>query len=95
MPRGAPHLPLPQSESAFVTEHYWGYTRQRDGGTVEYEVTHAPWRVWTVDDVVVEVDALPLYGASFATIFAGPPASALVAEGSAVKVFPPNRMPEE
>jgi uncharacterized protein len=35
------------SEAEFITEHYWGYTRQRDGGTSEYEVEHPRWRVWT------------------------------------------------
>ena len=28
------------SEAEFITEHYWGYTPQRDGGTVEYVVRH-------------------------------------------------------
>lgn len=23
------------SEAEFITEHYWGYTKQRDGGTLE------------------------------------------------------------
>jgi hypothetical protein len=35
------------SEAEFITEHYWGYARQRDGGTSEYEVEHPRWRVWT------------------------------------------------
>jgi uncharacterized protein YqjF (DUF2071 family) len=39
----------PDSEAEFITEHYWGYTRQRDGGTVEYHVSHPRWRTWTVD----------------------------------------------
>ena len=25
-----------------ITEHYWGYSAQRDGGTVEYQVEHPP-----------------------------------------------------
>ena len=35
------------SQSEFITEHYWGYCSQRDGGTVEYQVEHPPWRVAT------------------------------------------------
>ena len=27
--RGEPALPDPGSDEAFITEHYWGYTRQR------------------------------------------------------------------
>ena len=37
---GSATLRSPVSEKSFITEHYWGYTRQRDGGTVEYEVSH-------------------------------------------------------
>ena len=32
------------SEEEFIVQHYWGYTRQRDGSTVEYQVEHEPWR---------------------------------------------------
>jgi len=28
----------PGSEEEFITEHYWGYSRSRGGGTVEYRV---------------------------------------------------------
>lgn len=28
------------SEAEFVTEHYWGYNKQRDGSTLEYRVDH-------------------------------------------------------
>src|SRR4028118_913167 len=28
------------SEEEFITEHYWGYTKQRDGGSIEYRVEH-------------------------------------------------------
>jgi uncharacterized protein YqjF (DUF2071 family) len=45
---GTPRLPVADSEEEFVTRHYWGYTRQRDGGTAEYEVRPAPCRVWDV-----------------------------------------------
>jgi uncharacterized protein YqjF (DUF2071 family) len=29
----------------FITEHYWGYARRRDGRTTEYRVEHPGWRV--------------------------------------------------
>ena len=46
----------PGSEAEFITEHYWGYTRQRDGGTVEYHVTHPRWRTWAVNAAAVQGD---------------------------------------
>lgn len=48
-PRGAGVTAATASAEAFITEHYWGYTRQRDGGTVEYRVDHPPWRVWQLE----------------------------------------------
>jgi uncharacterized protein YqjF (DUF2071 family) len=35
---GEPVLPAIDSFEAFITEHYWGYARQRNGGTMEYQV---------------------------------------------------------
>jgi uncharacterized protein YqjF (DUF2071 family) len=82
----------PDSEAEFITEHYWGYTRQRDGGTVEYRVEHPRWNVWTVSDARLDGDVTSVYGDAFARALARPPASAFVAEGSDVTVFGPTRL---
>jgi uncharacterized protein YqjF (DUF2071 family) len=89
---GPARLPAPDSESAFVTQHHWGYTQQRDGSTVEYEVTHPPWRVWEATQPELKADVAGLYGATLAEALSGPPASALVAEGSPVVVSGPRRL---
>ena len=89
---GAPTVPPPESEARFVTEHFGGYTRQRDGGTVEYEVAHPSWRVWDAADPSLDADVAGLYGAAFAGPLAGAPSSAFVAEGSAVTVYAPRRL---
>ncbi|HEX8695670.1 MAG TPA: DUF2071 domain-containing protein [Longimicrobium sp.] len=83
---GEPRPLEPGSEAEFITEHYWGYTAQRDGGTVEYRVEHPPWRVWEAAEAALDCDAVALYGPAFAEALAGPPASAFVAEGSPVVV---------
>ena len=75
------------SEEQFITEHYWGYTRQRDGGTVEYHVTHPQWRVWRCANAGFFGDGAAIYGADFGKVLARRPDSAFVAEGSAVRVF--------
>jgi uncharacterized protein YqjF (DUF2071 family) len=80
------------SEAEFITEHYWGYTRQRDGGTVEYRVDHPRWNVWNADDPVLEGDLAAAYGEAFARVLVGPPVSAFVADGSPVTVFAPRRI---
>ena len=83
---GAPSQLVAGNEEEFITEHYWGYTAQRDGGTVEYRVEHPSWRVWTADDARLDADVATLYGAGFAAPLAAPPSSAFVADGSEIVV---------
>ncbi len=83
---------VPGSEAEFITEHYWGYTRQRDGGTVEYQVAHPSWRVWTAHDATLSGDIAATYGDAFAPALTGSPRSAFVAEGSSITVFRPRRL---
>lgn len=83
---GEPYLPAADSEEAFISEHYWGYARQRDGSTVAYGVEHPPWRVWRCEAPALACEVANLYGERFAPLLSGPPASAFVAEGSRVVV---------
>ena len=88
-PRGDGVTPAEDSAEAFITEHYWGYTRQRNGTTVEYRVDHPRWRVCQLDSPQVTGDLTGLYGMAFAKIVSGTPASAFLADGSPVTVFAP------
>lgn len=85
--RGPAEPSEPGTEADFITEHYWGYSRQRDGSTLEYRVEHPRWRVWTAETSGFEGDAEPLYGPGFAEVLRRPPRSAFVAEGSEVTVY--------
>ena len=89
---GAPSPIAAGSEAQFVAEHYWGYTRQRDGGTVEYPVRHPSWRAWPASGSV-HGDPSNTYGPAFGEILSGPPSSAFIAEGSEIEVFPGERLP--
>jgi uncharacterized protein YqjF (DUF2071 family) len=80
------------SSEEFITEHYWGYARQRDGGTVEYRVEHPRWRVWLAQSSALDCDVEGLYGTSFAAFLRRPPASAFLADGSDVTVFKGTRL---
>jgi uncharacterized protein YqjF (DUF2071 family) len=80
------------SEAEFITEHYWGYARQRDGGTMEYRVEHPAWRVWAAPAAEFRGDAAGLYGAELGQVLSGPPVSAFLAEGSGVVVHSGTRM---
>ena len=83
---GLPDFPDLDSEAEFVAEHYWGYSRQRDGGTVEYRVDHPKWRVWKADAAELDCDVASVYGAGFTEWLPAAPRSAFLAEGSAVVV---------
>ena len=84
---GAAHPPRPGSLEEFIVEHYWAYTRQRDGGTIEYRVAHPPWRVRSVRGASLVGDLEPFYGRDLAAVLHRPPDSAILADGSPVKVF--------
>ncbi len=83
---GSPSLPADDSEETFITEHYWGYARQRDGGTVEYKVEHPRWSVWRAAAATLDCDIASFYGPEFAACLCGTPSSAFLADGSAVTV---------
>jgi uncharacterized protein YqjF (DUF2071 family) len=75
------------SEAEFIAEHYWGYTAQRDGSTLEYHVDHPPWRVWDSTSAEFQCDVAALYGQQYVSSLSRPPDSAFLAEGSAVSVY--------
>lgn len=84
----------PDSHEAFITEHYWGYTRQRDGGTVEYHVVHAPWSIRHIPSPIVDGDLTLTYGPVFGSLMQRAPDSAFLADGSAVAVHHPSHLSE-
>ena len=80
-------LPPDGSHAQFITEHYWGYAAQADGGCIEYEVQHPRWRIRQADTAEFRGDGAGYYGAEVAAALAGTPDSAFLIEGSAVTVF--------
>ncbi len=83
---GAPALAPTDSEEEFITEHYWGYARQPDNSTVEYQVEHPRWNVWGATDSTFDCDIPALYGSEFGEYLSAAPHSAFVADGSAIIV---------
>lgn len=84
---GEPYLPAPGSFEEFITDHHWGYTRQKDGSCVEYHVEHPLWAVRKAHDYAFECDVAANYGAEWVAALSAPPASAFLIEGSAVTVY--------
>jgi hypothetical protein len=89
---GDSKLPGEDSIEQFITEHYWGYAAQPDSSCVEYRVMHPSWRVWQTRQSSFEGDAEEIYGKEFAAVLRGKPASAFLADGSAVTVMRGRRL---
>ncbi len=83
---GVPALPSKQSEEEFITEHYWGYSSQRNGSSLEYRVEHPQWSVWPATSFTAQGDFGSFYGPQFGPVLAGSPMSVFVADGSPVTV---------
>jgi hypothetical protein len=85
-------LPPPGSLEEFFVEHYWGYVQARDGTTREYRVIHAPWRVAPADDITWDCDLAATYDTPLAQYLATPPTTALIAAGSAIRLYRGRRL---
>jgi len=83
---GSPSVPDESSEESFITEHYWGYVRQRNGTTLEYRVAHPRWSVWRASKSDLDCDVAAIYGPEFVSALSGAPSSAFLAQGSEVAV---------
>lgn len=83
---GTPKMLQAGSEAEFIAEHYWGYSRQRDGSTLEYRVDHPSWSIWQADRCHFHGDVTTLYGRDFARVLSQPPSSGFVADGSEIAV---------
>jgi len=73
------------SEAEFITEHYWGYTRNSIK-TSEYEVAHPKWDTYPVQEYAVNVDFEKIYGKVFGFLTGLAPTSVFLAEGSEISV---------
>jgi hypothetical protein len=82
---GSAQTPATGSEEEFIVEHYWGYTKQRDGSTMEYAVEHPAWRVWPAQSARYDCDVEAIYGKALVPVLREP-SSVFIADGSPVLV---------
>ena len=76
----------PNSETEFITEHYWGYAKVNDKKSNEYEVTHPRWQVYKVKNYEIDVDFGLVYHKDFEFLNTMEPHSVMLAEGSEITV---------
>ena len=77
----------------FLTHREWGYTRQRDGSTVEYRVDHPRWTIFPGLEAQCAGPALASsFGEDFSAVLGRAPDSAWLSDGSPVVVHRPVRL---
>lgn len=82
---GPPLDSLEDSEERFIADRHWAFVRHH-GVTYEYQVEHAPWRLYRGDAAVLDADVPRLYGQEFMEALCFPPRLALTSDGSSVIV---------
>jgi uncharacterized protein YqjF (DUF2071 family) len=83
------------SETEFITEHYWGYAKVNDNISNEYEVTHPRWKEYKVESSEINVDFGLVYGKRFEFLNELKPTSIMLAEGSEITVEGKNKIREK
>lgn len=82
-------LPEEDSVEHFFKEHSWGFGCTKKGNLLRYRVEHPRWAVHPLTGPAeVEVDFGQLYGKKWNFLNNATPYSSLLAEGSAVRVYP-------
>ena len=76
----------PGSETEFISEHYWGFTKVSKSKTIVYQVEHPQWKYYQVNDYSVDVNFAKLYGAAFNFLNQMKPSSVFICQGSEVVV---------
>lgn len=83
------------SETEFITEHYWGYAKYSSSKTNEYEVRHPRWAQYRVNSYEIKVDFGLIYGDDFKFLNEQQPISVMLAEGSEVSIERKNEIYKE
>jgi uncharacterized protein len=93
MVRGAPAPIDPASDIGFITEHYFGYTPQRNGRTIAYDVEHPRWNVWANADTTLTCNASASFGRDWHDSLSGAPTTAFLCDGAPVSISFPYTVP--
>jgi uncharacterized protein YqjF (DUF2071 family) len=83
------------SETEFITEHYWGYAKVNESVTNEYQVTHPRWKQYTVESSEIKVDFDLVYGKDFKFLNNLKPTSIMLIEGSKITIEGKKTMKKE
>jgi hypothetical protein len=79
----------PDTEEEFLALRYWGYTTQKDGSAIEYEVQHPNWNVWKAQSASIDFSGIDAFPPQFSEALSRAPDLAFLADGSPVTVLRP------
>ena len=85
---GPAAVPPEDGFETWIKEQAWGFGRLRSGSPTRYRVAHPTWRTYGVEQCDLSVDFEALYGPAWGFLQDQSPDSAVLAEGSAVAVYP-------
>lgn len=85
------HTPAEDSPAHYFKEHDIGFGLSHRGNTLSYDVIHPRWAIYDLLDWQLDMDFAALYGPQWAFLASTQPVNALLAEGSAVEVYPARR----
>ena len=71
---------------SFFADHYWGYSKNSETKTYEYNIEHPSWETLKVISYDVDCDFKALYGDKFSFLNEAEPASVLMAKGSEIRI---------
>lgn len=77
---------IPGTCESFFADHYWGYSKQSDKQTYEYNVEHPTWETLKVNSYAVDCDFKALGGNRFSFLNTVAPDSVLMTKGSEIKI---------
>lgn len=77
----------------FFKEHCWGFGVSRTGKALRYHVTHPIWHIHPLQSFKFDIDWATLYGDEWSVLQGVQPHSVMLAEGSAVCVYPKGSCP--
>ncbi len=76
----------PNGITAFITEHFWGYSKKSDTESWEYEVKHPLWKSYEILDYEILFDFGKFYGSQFDELSTREPDSIQCMDGSAISI---------
>ena len=83
---------IENTETEFITEHYWGYAKVNNTITNEYQVTHPRWKQYKVESAEIKVDFELVYGKEFKFLNSIQPTSVMLIEGSKITIESKNTL---